>query len=176
MGIQDGDPLRARRPTAALYRKARSGDRKALGELYDRYLPRLLKWAEARVDDEAKKLVDTDALVREALLETLQRPPSSSGRESGFIGEARRVIDDTFASEISARHRRRAPRAPGPDRYEQAFRALDLNDQSVIGARLEEGLSYEEIAAEAGLPDADAARKRVGEAILRLAERMRSGS
>jgi len=177
MDTKDGAPRRGRQPTLALYRQARSGDPRAVDELYSRYLPRLVRWAEARVGPRARELVDTDAVVRKALLDTLEH---SSGREpergDGFLGEARQAIDESLASELRARARGDANGvADHPDRYERAFRELSLSDQSVIAARLEEGASYEEIAEEAGLASAEQARKRVSEAILRLAERMRTG-
>ena len=84
--------------------------------------------------------------------------------------------DDGIASELTERKERKAESvsAAHGEGYEEAFRQLGLIDQTAIAARLEEGLTYDEIAHELGTRDADAARLAVRHAIVRLAQAMRN--
>ena len=59
------------------------------------------------------------------------------------------------------------------DRYETALQRLKPDEREVLIARVELGMSFEEVAAAAGKPSADAARKAVSRALLRLADEMR---
>jgi RNA polymerase sigma-70 factor, ECF subfamily len=61
------------------------------------------------------------------------------------------------------------------DRYEQALECLRPADREAIIARVEMGLSYEELAAALGKPTAEAARKAAQRALIRLAEEMDRG-
>ncbi len=57
-------------------------------------------------------------------------------------------------------------------RYEQALLRLGDDDREAVLARIEMGMSYEQIATAAKRPSAEAARKAVGRALLRLATEM----
>jgi RNA polymerase sigma-70 factor (ECF subfamily) len=59
------------------------------------------------------------------------------------------------------------------DRYETALQRLKPDEREVLIARVELGMSFEEVAAAVGKPSADAARKAVSRALLRLADEMR---
>jgi len=57
-------------------------------------------------------------------------------------------------------------------RYRQALSRLDPGDQELIVARIEMGLSYEQLALATARPSRDAARVAVRRALLRLAEEL----
>ncbi len=61
------------------------------------------------------------------------------------------------------------------DRYETALQRLNDEEREAIIARVELGMSFEEVAAALEKPSADAARKAVSRALLRLATEMRRG-
>jgi RNA polymerase sigma-70 factor (ECF subfamily) len=179
--------------TIALLDKASNGDQQARDVLYDRYLPRLQRWARGRLPRKARGLVDTDDLVQETLLRTLgRREPFEPEHSGAFLGYVRRAVDNRIVDEVRRAKRRPAAeesaggvRDPGPspleslldgeraELYETAFRRLRLSDQAAIQARLEEGLSYEQIARELGKSSPDAARMAVSRALVRLAQEMK---
>ena len=61
------------------------------------------------------------------------------------------------------------------DNYERALERLRPDERETIIARVEMGLSYEELAAVLGKPTADAARKAAQRAVIRLAQEMDRG-
>jgi RNA polymerase sigma-70 factor (ECF subfamily) len=180
--------------TLTLLDKASGGDERARDVLYGRYLPRLQRWARGRLPQRARGLVDTDDLVQDTLLRTLVRADAFDPEHSGaFLGYVRRTVENRIVDEIRKVGRRPpaeetagslADPSPSPldellhgekrDLYEQAFQRLKLSDQTAIAARLEEGLSYEEIARELGKSSADAARMAVSRAVVRLAQEMKA--
>jgi RNA polymerase sigma-70 factor (ECF subfamily) len=157
--------------TLSLADRASYGDERARDALHARYLPRLRRWARERLPRNARDLIDTDALVQETLDDTLRR-----GQGASFLGSVRKAVDDRIAGEIRTTYRKDvAPTAADPrDLYEQAFQRLTLSEQAAIAARLEEGMSYEEIAQELGNANAEAARLAVSRALLRLAQEMKA--
>jgi RNA polymerase sigma-70 factor (ECF subfamily) len=60
------------------------------------------------------------------------------------------------------------------DLYERAFQRLKVAEQAALAARIEDGLSYEEIARELGKSSPDAARMAVTRAVVRLAQEMKN--
>jgi len=58
------------------------------------------------------------------------------------------------------------------ERFEAALATLSGDDQKAVRARLELGCSYDEVAAIAGKPSADAARVAVARAVKRIARVM----
>ena len=179
--------------TIKLLDKVGSGDKEALDVLCARYLPRLQRWARGRLPEETRGLVDTDDVVQDVLMQTLEQAPSFDPEHSGaFLGYARRAIQNRIRDEL-----RRAKRKPSGDqsagnvidhkpspleeaigtetleRYEAALGRLTLTEQAAITARLEARMTYEEIADELGKPTAGAARMAVSHALLRLAQEMK---
>jgi RNA polymerase sigma-70 factor (ECF subfamily) len=191
--VQGPDEL-ASLSTLTLLDKANDGDERARNALYGRYLPRLQRWARGRLPPKARGLVDTDDLVQDSLLRTLVRADAFDPEHSGaFLGYVRRAVENRIVDEVRKVNRRppaeeTAGKIPDPspspldellhgerrDLYEQAFQRLKLADQAAIAARLEEGLSYEEIARELGKSSADAARMAVSRAVVRLAQEMKA--
>lgn len=166
--------------TLILLDKASNGDERARNALYGRYLPRLQRWARGFLPRKARGLVDTDGLVQDTLLRTLARADQFDLEHGGaFLGCVRRAVADRIVDEF-----RKADPSPSPpgallhgerhDLYERAFQRLALADQAAIAARLEEGLSYEEIARELGKSSADDARMTVSRAVVRLAQEMKT--
>jgi RNA polymerase sigma-70 factor (ECF subfamily) len=191
--VQGPDEL-ASLSTLTLLDKANGGDERARNALYGRYLPRLQRWARGRLPRKARGLLDTDDLVQDTLFKTLKRGDAFDPEHSGaFLGYVRRAVENRIVDVV--RKVDREPPAektagsvpdlrPSPldellhgerrDLYEHAFQRLKLSDQAAIAARLEEGMSYEEIARELGKPSADAARMAVSRAVVRLAQEMKA--
>jgi RNA polymerase sigma-70 factor (ECF subfamily) len=140
-------------------------------------------------------LTDTDDLVQETLLRSLRGVDAFDPRHSGaFLAYLRQGVLNRMRDEI--RRVRRLPEAesavgdvpdvrPSPieeaigreslERYEAALLCLKPDDREAILARLEMGLSYQQIAQSLGRPSADAARVAVSRALLRLAREMADG-
>ena len=194
MSPEQGPGELASLSTLTLLDKASGGDERARNVLYGRYLPRLQRWARGRLPRKARGLVDTDDLVQETLLRTLVRADSFHPEHSGaFLGYVRRAVDNRIVDEVRRVNRRPPPEEtagrvadPSPsaledlldgeklELYEHAFWRLKLSDQAAIAARLEDGLSYEEIARELGKSSADSARMAVSRAVVRLAQEMKT--
>jgi len=155
--------------------------------LLGRYLPRLQRWASGRLPRNSRRLVDTDDLVQDALLNTFKRlsefRPKHDGALMAYLREA-------VANRIRMELRRPAPESVAfePDllpsngesplqsllegeaveRYERALAALDEDDRAAIVSRFEMGLSYEALARAMDRPSAEAARKLAERALRRL--------
>jgi RNA polymerase sigma factor (sigma-70 family) len=177
---------------ADLLQRARLGDADALNELFSRYLPSLRRWARGRLPQWTRDLRDTDDLVQETLVQTLKHIDAFQPRHEGALqaylrqalvnrvrDEVRRTSRRGVASEIDSRHpdSRASPLedAIGTEaltRYETALQRLRAEEREVIIARVELGLSYQQIAVSHDKPSADAARMAVSRALVRLAEEM----
>ena len=178
--------------TADLLQRARLGDADALNELFSRYLPSLRRWARGRLPQWTRDLRDTDDLVQETLVQTLKHIGAFQPRHEGALqaylrqalvnrvrDEVRRTSRRGVASAIDSRHpdSRASPLedAIGTEalmRYETALQRLRAEEREVIIARVELGLSYQQIAVSHDKPSADAARMAVSRALVRLAEEM----
>lgn len=176
--------------TRVLLGRAREGDAAALEQLFDRYLPALRRWAKGRLPVWAREVVETDDLVQDTLLRTLERVDQFEPEHSGaFQGYVRQALLNRIRNEIR-RQGRRPPREsslgdpPDPSgspvekaigrqalrRYEEALPKLLPLEREALLARLELGLTYEEVAAITGQPSPDAARMAVSRAVTRLAQ------
>ncbi len=175
-----------------LLRRARGGDSDALDRLWRIHRPRLQRWARGRLPGWARNLVDTDDIVQDTLLHTVQRLDGFEPRHSGaFQAYLRQALNNRIRDEIRKVGRRPAGEelrdehvdqgasplelAIGEDamrRYERALERLDGDEQSLIVARIELGLSFVEVAQATDRPTADAARMAVGRALVRLATEM----
>lgn len=175
-----------------LLKRAQDGDSLALNELSRRYLPRLRQWARGRLPAYARDLIDTEDIVQDAFLRTFARldrvaAPSNEAVFAYF----RQTVLNRIRDEIRRPHIIDAlnesaveKAAPGPspidevishetmDRFEAGIAQLSAADCDCIMARLELGLSFQEIADLLNKPSADAARVAVGRALARLADVM----
>ncbi len=183
-------------PSTLLLARARSGDRQALDRLCNRYLPRLRRWASGRLPGWARDVVDTNDLAQETLLRVLGRLSDSEFRvTAGLNAYLRQALLNRITDEIR-RAKVRPERIELPeqqvdsaaspleeaigtdvaDRYESALARLDAEEREMIVARIEMGLTYQEIADELEKPSPDAVRMAVSRALIRLAKEMDRGS
>ncbi len=179
-----------------LLRRARSGDDRALDQLFVRYLPRLHRWAHRRVPMWARSAADTADFVQETVLHTLRNLGTfQPQREGALLGYLRRSLLNRVRDQF--RHAARHP-APGElddrmadggrspldlaireqdrERYEAGLKRLRRADRQAIVASIELGYSYEQIALVLDKPSAEAARVAVRRALVRLGEEMKSGA
>ncbi|HEY7290412.1 MAG TPA: sigma-70 family RNA polymerase sigma factor [Vicinamibacterales bacterium] len=179
--------------TFVLLDLVRAGDARALDRLFHRYLGPLRRFAHGRLPSAARDLLDTNDLVQETLLQTFRRIREfEPQREGALLAYLRQAIVNRVRDELRRQARRPAPEAldvEPPDaglspldaaigreavnRYESALQRLKGDDREAVVARVELGMSFEEVAVALGKPSADAARKAVSRALIRLAEEMR---
>lgn len=187
-----GRPNRSLAATQDLLAAAKQGDARAREELLGRYRPRLRVWASGRLPRFARSLMDTDDLVQDVLLKTLEGLDRVEVRgPGGFQAYVRQAVLNRIRDQV-----RWAARRPGPDgvpedlqdptpspleeaigadvlaRYERAFAKLSTADQELLHLRLELDFDADEIAAMTGRSSKDAARMAVQRALARLAEAM----
>lgn len=173
----------------------RDGSGEAVDRILARYLPPLRRWAHGRLPVWARDLLDTDDVVQDAVLKTVQNLAEFEMRHGGalqaYLRQAvlNRIQDEVRRIRAAPRKGPLAPgvadRAPSPleeavgaellERYETAMRRLAPEDREAIVARVELGGTYAEIAAALGKPSPDAARMAVSRAVLRLAREMGHG-
>lgn len=178
--------------TLSLIERARAGDRDALDRLMARHLTQLRRWARGRLPRWARDLAETDDLVQDTLLQTFKRIGDIECRGAGALqAYLREAILNRVRDELRRQGRRAASTdldglevSPGMSpleeaigreaiaRYEQALASLSADDREAIVARVEMGYSYHELADALGRPSADAARKAVRRALVRLVRQM----
>ena len=174
--------------------RARAGDAQALEQLYRRCLNPLQKWARGRLPRWARGMTDTDDLVQDTMLRSLRGVEAFDPSHSGaFLAYLRQGVLNRMRDEIRRARRRPAAEtagelqdgSPSPvdevigrevfDRYETALARIKPDDREAILARVELGLSYQQVAEALGKPSADAARVATSRALLRLAREMAHG-
>ena len=192
LGLRPDDDEPAER-SVDLIRGARTGDAAALDRLLRRYVPPLRRWAHGRLPHWAREMLETDDLVQDAVLGTLHRVTEFEPERDGALNVyLRKALRNRIRDEIRRVHRRPASTtagdslpddAPSPlealvgqealEEYERALEDLGDEQREAVVARVELGLSYQEIADQLGKPSADAARMVVARALLHLARNMR---
>jgi RNA polymerase sigma-70 factor (ECF subfamily) len=190
---RDGSDQPPSESTSVLLHRVRSGDEAARERLFARVLPALQRWAHRRLPAGARDLHDTDDLVQVSLARAFHRLDGFESRGQGaFLAYVRQILLNAIRDEI-----RRAVRLPGREElpeevvdrgpsaletavgrdtmesYEHALATLHPDHQEAVIMRIELDLSYQEIAEQLAMPSADAARKMIGRALLKLAEHMR---
>jgi RNA polymerase sigma factor (sigma-70 family) len=178
--------------TRELLSRIRGGDREALDALCVRYLPRLRRWAHGRLPHWARGRLDTDDLVQETVLRSLDQMGTFEQRWEGSLqAYFRQALVNRIRDEIRWAGRRplatelvEEPAADRPsphdavealetrERYEAALTRLAPSEQELVVARLELGYSYQEIADGLGLTSADAVRMAVARSLVRMARWM----
>lgn len=178
--------------TQDLLAAAKRGDIRARDQLLARYLPRLTAWASGRLPRFARSLLDTEDLVQETLLRTLEGLDRVEVRgPGGFQAYVRQAVLNRIRDQVRWAARRPGPgelpedlldptpspleEAIGADtlaRYERAFESLTAADQELLHLRIELDFDVDEIAAITGKASRDAARMAVRRALARLAEAM----
>lgn len=178
--------------TLNLLQRARTGDQLAADLLFARYLPILRRWASGRLPRWARDVSDTHDLVQETLLQTFKKLDTFEYRG---VGALQAYLRQVLVNRIRLEFRKTARRPDGTtlddvhedpgasplelaigvealDRYERALERLRPTEREAIIARVEMGLSYEDLAEALDKPTAEAARKTAERALIRLAEEM----
>jgi RNA polymerase sigma factor (sigma-70 family) len=181
--------------TGRLLARARAGDADALNDLFSRHVPLLSRWARGRLPGWARDVADTHDLVQETVFQTFKNMQGFEPRGKGALraylrqallnrvrNEIRRVsrrptieaLDEQAPSHESS-PLQSAIRQQQHERYEAALSRLNDAERELIVARLELGLTYEEMAVALGKPSWNAARMAVARALIRLASELKSG-
>ena len=177
--------------------RAREGDAGALNRLFERYFPRLYRWAHRRVPTWARDAADTGDLVQETMFHTLRRlhafKPQGDGALFGYLRRSllnrirdqfRRAsrrppvdpLEDGLDEQVANDEESPLDVAIGHDdrrRYEAALKRLRPIDRRAIVASIELGYNYEQLALVLNKPSGPAARLAVRRALLRLGDEMR---
>lgn len=181
--------------TLVLLDLARAGESQALDRLFERYVSPLQRFARGRLPVYARDLLDTGDLVQETLVQTLRHIDRFEPRREGALwaylrqalvnrirDEVRRVMRRPPPGALDSRHPdegasplEQAVGQQAAERYEAALLRLKPEEREAVIARVEFGHTFEEIAAALDKPSAEAARKAVSRALVRLAEEMRRG-
>ena len=193
MALHSPDPEPDEEHTSDLLDRARAGDREALDQLFARHLPILRRWATGRLPLWARDLADTADLVQDTLIDTLKHLDRFEYRGDGALqAYLRQAVINRIRNEL----RRLARRGPAGAldsaiqdqgtspleaaigeqtmaQYDAGLDRLSPEQCEAVIARVELGLSYDEIAKVLGKPTANAARMTVVRALLRLAEEMK---
>lgn len=179
--------------TIQLLAQARSGDRAALDALFARYLIPLKRWARGRLPRYARGMADTQDLVQETLLQTFKNiegfHAAGQGALQAYLRQAlmNRIRDelrrfdrrgapgmlDSQTADASASPLEEAIGRQAAERYEQALSRLRPEEREAIIARVELGMSYDEMALALSKPSGEAARKAAQRALIRLASEMK---
>ena len=180
--------------SARLLERAVRGDRSAIDELFTRFLPRLRRWARGRLPRWARGVVDTSDLVQDTLLHAFTRitvfEPKGDGALRAYLRQAvenrirdelrrfaRRPAADNLDDDIQLPGRERSPLDLAIDdqtwaRYRSALKRLTARERRLIVGRAEMGYSFTQLAHMDGRASADAARKALKRALVRLAGEM----
>ena len=180
--------------TSALIQRVKAGDKSARDLLLCRFLVPMRRWAHGRLPSRARDLMDTDDLVQDTLLRTLNHLASIPlDGEGSFLAYMRRILLNRITDQI-----RRVDRWPGRDdlpdplpdggpspleaaighealdRYDRALQTLPGLLQEAIMLRLEMGFGYDQVAEALGYPTPNAARAAIARALLRLVRAMKA--
>lgn len=197
---QDDDALSddAQVPGDATYQlleRAKAGDRTALDVLFTRHIPALRRWASGRLPRWARDIAETQDLVQETVLQVFKRVEAFEPRGEGALqAYLRHAVMNRIRNEFRNKGRRPSfddldDQVPGDrtsplesairqeqlDRYDSALSRLSEQERDLIVARVEVGLTYEEIAEALGKRSWNAARMATARALLRLAEELKRG-
>jgi RNA polymerase sigma-70 factor (ECF subfamily) len=181
--------------TCHLLERAKRGDREALDILFARHIPILRRWASGRLSHWARDIADTQDLVQDTVLQVFKRVEAFEPRGDGALqAYLRQAVMNRIRNEVRSKGRRptiellddQAPadhtspleaaiRQQQLDRYQAALSRLNERERDLITARVDAGLTYEEIAEVLGKPSWNAARMAVARALVRLAEELKRG-
>jgi RNA polymerase sigma-70 factor (ECF subfamily) len=179
--------------TYVLLQRAKGGSREALDGLFARHIPLLRRWASGRLPRWARDIADTSDLVQETMIQTFKRVEAFEPRGEGALqAYLRQAVLNRIRNELRSKARKppiedldeqiasdhtspleAAIRQEQLDRYDAAMARLTEHERDLIVARLELGLTYEEIADALEKPSWNAARMATARALLRLAEALK---
>jgi RNA polymerase sigma-70 factor, ECF subfamily len=172
--------------------RANAGDDAAVTALYQRYKPRLQRWAHNRLPPHARGALQTEDLVQDTLTHVLGHltafNPRHEGAFQGYVRTAlknrirdvarwqkRRGSRDVLDSEMKADQASPLDMAIGQqtlERYDRALERLRPEDRDLIIARIEMGLSNDEMRVMFEKPSAAAVHMALSRALIKLAEEM----
>ena len=177
-----------------LLRQARRGDRSAVDALFARLFPWLRRRARGRLPGWARGAIGTSDVVQEVLLRTFRLIAGFESDSSvAFRAYLLRAVDHRIRDEMRrVAHREteggleeeRLPPAGDPsplqqlvegeawERYLRALRRLTPREQRLIVGRAELGYSFKQLALIDDRASADAARKALRRAVVRLCAEM----
>jgi RNA polymerase sigma-70 factor (ECF subfamily) len=181
--------------TYQLLERAKAGDPEALDVLFTRHIPALRRWASGRLPRWARDIAETQDLVQETVLQVFKRVEAFEPRGEGALrAYLRQAVMNRIRNEFRSKGRRpsfedlddqaagdrtspleAAIRQEQLDRYDAALSRLSEPERDLIVARVEMGLTYEEMAEALGKPSWNAARMATARALLRLAEELKRG-
>lgn len=185
-------PDDAMETSVELLRRAQDGESQARNRLIERYLPAFRNWARGRLPQWARGAIDTEDLVQDTLLHTIQHLPSFEPRGDGALqAYMRQALRNRIRDEVRRAQRhgqaatlnsKQGDGRPSPsqeavahellERYERGLERLDDKDREAIVSRLELGQSWQQVAVVLAKPSPDAARMAVSRALRRLVEEM----
>jgi RNA polymerase sigma-70 factor (ECF subfamily) len=172
--------------------RARAGDLNALEALCVRCLRTLNRYAAGRLPSGVRGMIDTQDVVQEAVQRGLARLDEFDTRHHGaLMAYMRKILKNLIIDHLRSNGRRpsqvalddrqaddtRSPLEEMLEReqielYETALERLKWRDAELIRLRIDEQLTYDEIATALGLPSGNAGRVAVKRAVLRLAHEM----
>jgi len=186
-------PAYGTRSSRELIALARAGDSHALSALFTRQKASLKTWARGRLPQWARRALDTNDLIQEALLQTLRHIHSFDDRGRGalqaYLREAvrnrirdelrrvsRRPVHEAL-DEAMRDHGGISPFDAAADeeqmrRYKASLTALTENERMLVVGRIEMSYTYDQLALATGRSSAEAARVAARRAVLKLAQKM----
>ena len=177
-----------------LLARAKRGSRPALNTLADWYSSWLRKWARGRLPVWVRGAVDTSDVVQDALSRTFSRlawfEPAHAGALRGYLRRAveNRIRDQlrraAYRQTVGAGDLANRTHVDGATqlqqlmddeawgRYLDGLKCLNARDRRLLVGRVELGYNYRQLAFVERMPSADAARKAVRRALVRLSGAM----
>jgi len=195
--MDEGSPTGSSTGSADLVQRYQAGDEHALARLWARYLPRLKKWAHGRLPAYAGSSADTDDLVQDAFVRSLARLRVIEPRGGqSLFAYFKKTILNQIRDYLRQMDRRRTSSVADLDvhvdtqaspfeqvlgremveRYQRALDSLSEDDQDIVLAVVELGLTDGDIAELFEKPSIDAARMARGRGLARLARAMQAAS
>jgi RNA polymerase sigma factor (sigma-70 family) len=178
--------------TVDLLERARDGNEVAWEVMFRRCVRGLRRFAAGRLPGQCRGMNDTEDLVQDTVIRALSHlerfEPRHEGALLAYLRQSllNRIVDevrktsrrplsvalaeehvDSGASPLEA-----AIGGQNVERYEMALARLKPRDREAILLRLEQQLSYEDLAVQLGMPSSNAARVAVKRALYRLAQEM----
>jgi RNA polymerase sigma factor (sigma-70 family) len=173
----------------------RGGVPAARDRLCRRILPAFRRWASRRLPPSARGMIDTDDLVQETMMRTIDRLEELSVDGPGMLAYLRAAARNRVRDEVKraarldrealqAAHRdseafasplRRVLGSEAVEQYEAALERLASRERAAVILRVEMDMKFAEIAELLEWSSVDAARMAVSRSIRRLAREMADG-
>lgn len=175
-------------PTVELVARAKAGDTEAIGAIFQRAVPPVLRWAHGRIPQTMRSQMDTEDLVQQAVMRTIPRLAHFEARDVGamqaylrqsVINEIRTVLRKVrrvqelgdLAETTESDEDSPLDVAIGNETYEnyrEALGTLRPSDRDLVLARVEAHWTNDQIAEHFGYRTVNAARVAVIRALARL--------